>query len=207
MNQLARALISGAAGCAGAIVTGGKCAQAAVTAAFASLYNGDRANLGRAFIGTDAQYTLNGKLQEYFPNGNLDHNTTLGGLFGDGRPDWVLDRSSVFNLTTERNSDGAAKDLDRYIETARQKGQTIGIGDANMLLRDGPIVLTSKGFLNKVFGLAPEYTFFASKTHPGVINYTFNNPGETAAAFAIRVGLIVITRGAGGRATPVPRPR
>ena len=144
MNQLARALISGAAGCAGAIVTGGKCAQAAVTAAFASLYNGDRANLGRAFIGTDAQYTLNGKLQEYFPNGNLDHNTTLGGLFGDGRPDWVLDRSSVFNLTTERNSDGAAKDLDRYIETARQKGQTIGIGDANMLLRDGPIVLTSK---------------------------------------------------------------
>ena len=41
VNQLARALISGAAGCAGAIVTGGKCAQAAVTAAFASLYNGD----------------------------------------------------------------------------------------------------------------------------------------------------------------------
>ncbi len=41
VNQLARALISGAAGCAGAIVTGGKCAQAAVTAAFGSLYNGD----------------------------------------------------------------------------------------------------------------------------------------------------------------------
>ncbi len=41
VNQLARALISGAAGCAGAVVTGGKCAQAAVTAAFGSLYNGD----------------------------------------------------------------------------------------------------------------------------------------------------------------------
>lgn len=45
-NQLARALISGAAGCAGAVVSGGKCGQAAVTAAFASLYNGD--GLGRA---------------------------------------------------------------------------------------------------------------------------------------------------------------
>ena len=43
-NQLARALISGAAGCAGAVISGGKCAEAAVTAAFASLYNGDRGN-------------------------------------------------------------------------------------------------------------------------------------------------------------------
>ncbi len=40
-KMLARALISGAAGCAGAIITGGKCAEAAVTAAFASLWNGD----------------------------------------------------------------------------------------------------------------------------------------------------------------------
>jgi hypothetical protein len=40
-NILARALISGAAGCAGAAVSGGKCAQAAVTAAFGSLYNGE----------------------------------------------------------------------------------------------------------------------------------------------------------------------
>ncbi len=40
-NILARALISGAAGCAGAVISGGKCAEAAVTAAFASLYNGE----------------------------------------------------------------------------------------------------------------------------------------------------------------------
>lgn len=40
-NQIARALISGAAGCAGAVLSGGKCAQAAVTAAFGSLYNGE----------------------------------------------------------------------------------------------------------------------------------------------------------------------
>jgi hypothetical protein len=40
-NKLARAIISGAAGCAGAVLSGGKCAQAAVTAAFASLYNSD----------------------------------------------------------------------------------------------------------------------------------------------------------------------
>jgi hypothetical protein len=40
-NQLGRALISAAAGCAGAVISGGKCAQAAVTAAFGSLYNGD----------------------------------------------------------------------------------------------------------------------------------------------------------------------
>ena len=48
VNQLARALISGAAGCAGAVVTGGKCAQAAVTAAFGSLYNGDGGILRKA---------------------------------------------------------------------------------------------------------------------------------------------------------------
>lgn len=40
-KMVARALVSGAAGCAGAVITGGKCAQAAVTAAFASLYNGE----------------------------------------------------------------------------------------------------------------------------------------------------------------------
>jgi hypothetical protein len=40
-NILGRALISGAAGCLGAVVTGGKCAQAALTAAFASMYNAD----------------------------------------------------------------------------------------------------------------------------------------------------------------------
>ena len=60
VNQLARALISGAAGCAGAVVTGGKCAQAAVTAAFGSLYNGD--GLGRlaatAIFGTVGAYTF-----------------------------------------------------------------------------------------------------------------------------------------------------
>ncbi len=38
-NILARALISGAAGCAGAVITGGKCAEAALTAGFAHLYN------------------------------------------------------------------------------------------------------------------------------------------------------------------------
>jgi hypothetical protein len=39
--MLARALISGAAGCAGAAVTGGNCATAALSAAFASMFNGD----------------------------------------------------------------------------------------------------------------------------------------------------------------------
>ncbi len=51
VKQLARALISGAAGCAGAVVTGGKCAQAAVTAAFASLYNGDGLRLAASAAG------------------------------------------------------------------------------------------------------------------------------------------------------------
>jgi hypothetical protein len=45
-NILGRALISGAAGCLGAVVTGGKCAQAALTAAFASMYNGDGLDKG-----------------------------------------------------------------------------------------------------------------------------------------------------------------
>jgi hypothetical protein len=44
--MLARAAVSGAAGCAGAVVTGGKCAEAAVTAAFASLYNNDALGKG-----------------------------------------------------------------------------------------------------------------------------------------------------------------
>ena len=39
--QLVRAAISAAAGCAGSAAVGGKCAPAAVTAAFASLYNGE----------------------------------------------------------------------------------------------------------------------------------------------------------------------
>ena len=112
---IGRALISGAAGCAGAVVTGGKCAEAAVTAAFASLWNGDRAGLGRAFIGTDAQYTLDNYLRT--PQGGgygaeLVHNSTGGGMFGSLRPDWALNDSLVFNLTTETNGAGAAKDLD-----------------------------------------------------------------------------------------------
>jgi RHS repeat-associated protein len=45
-NILGRALISGAAGCLGAVVTGGKCAQAALTAAFASMYNGNGLDKG-----------------------------------------------------------------------------------------------------------------------------------------------------------------
>ena len=44
-NQLGRAAISAIAGCGGAVFSGGKCANGAVTAAFASLYNGD--SLGR----------------------------------------------------------------------------------------------------------------------------------------------------------------
>ena len=43
-GMLGRAAISAGAGCAAAQVTGGKCSQAAVTAAFASLYNGDGAD-------------------------------------------------------------------------------------------------------------------------------------------------------------------
>ena len=40
-GKLARTLVAAAAGCAGAIVTGGKCGQGAVTAAFAQLYNAE----------------------------------------------------------------------------------------------------------------------------------------------------------------------
>ena len=38
---LGRAFISGISGCVGAVVSGGKCANGAVSAAFASMYNGD----------------------------------------------------------------------------------------------------------------------------------------------------------------------
>ncbi len=41
-NVVGRAAISAAVGCAGASLSGGKCANGAVTAAFASLFNGDR---------------------------------------------------------------------------------------------------------------------------------------------------------------------
>ncbi len=40
-NVVGRAAVSAAAGCVGAIASGAKCANGAVTAAFASLYNGD----------------------------------------------------------------------------------------------------------------------------------------------------------------------
>ena len=77
-----------------------------------ALWNGDRAGLGRAFIGTDGQYTLDNYLRT--PQGGgygaeLVHNSTGGGMFGSLRPDWALNDSLVFNLTTETNGAGAAK--------------------------------------------------------------------------------------------------
>jgi hypothetical protein len=55
-NMLARALVSGAAGCLGAVVTGGKCAEAALTAAFASIYNADRPKTGFGGTGPGSNY-------------------------------------------------------------------------------------------------------------------------------------------------------
>lgn len=75
-NQLARALISGAAGCAGALLTGGKCAQAAVTAAFASLYNGDGDHGARA--GTTRQYSASGSATAFSTWWGMSGSLTIG---------------------------------------------------------------------------------------------------------------------------------
>ncbi len=66
--KLARALISGAAGCAGAVISGGKCAEAAVTAAFASLYNFEAAR-PRAGNGLTVVFALGVKLFDWFGGG------------------------------------------------------------------------------------------------------------------------------------------
>ncbi len=65
-NPLGNTLIVAAGGCAAAIVTGGKCAQGAVTAAFANLYNkfrlGSRTYLNPWDVGNDAHRTLQREL-------------------------------------------------------------------------------------------------------------------------------------------------
>lgn len=95
--QLVRAAISAAAGCAGSAAVGGKCAPAAVTAAFASLYNGDggwskygwaAAEVGAGFIpGVGEAQDLSvlfGKdssgFERFFAGASLVVNVLTGGL-------------------------------------------------------------------------------------------------------------------------------
>ncbi|MGH1419046.1 MAG: hypothetical protein ACRBCJ_09350 [Hyphomicrobiaceae bacterium] len=51
---------SAAVGCAGSVVSGGKCANGAITAAFASLYNGDGARKRCIAVGAGCKISLRG---------------------------------------------------------------------------------------------------------------------------------------------------
>lgn len=98
-NQLARALISGAAGCAGAMMSGGKCADAAVSAAFASLYNGDggwagaRGGINRRWA--DVNDTAAAALNEANPK-SIGENVEYGGL--------IFAENGEFGVTSSRGS-------------------------------------------------------------------------------------------------------
>ncbi len=104
-NSLGRALISGAAGCAGAVISGGKCAEAAVTAAFASLYNGDRGRLVGSIGGGYGGAAAGGGLATlcgivtggacavagpYLVTGGAWAGRALGGAAGSWAEDWLM---------------------------------------------------------------------------------------------------------------------
>lgn len=103
--QLARAAISAAAGCAASAATGGKCAPAAVTAAFASIYNGDRGAFLGAYAGAYGGALAGGSLTAvcafftgggcatagpYIVTGGAMIGRAVGGALGSGIEDWVF---------------------------------------------------------------------------------------------------------------------
>ncbi len=202
-NILARALVSGAAGCAGALITGGKCAQAAVTAAFASLWNSDQGNhaLAKAFLGKDAEITLLRHLQS-----NDKSSPWLGTVtvrYPDGSWGFIdlLRQASetIYEVKPFDGNDDGSRQLKTY---SAASGYRIGdaaadIGTITGVPSQGPFAY-----------LGARYSF--SPLGGGAIGWTLDNPGQVALTVATGfvatiVGGYAASRG-GGASLPRPAP-
>jgi hypothetical protein len=126
-KKLARALISGAAGCAGAAISGGKCAQAAVTSAFGSLYNADASNanwFGKLFLGTDAEATLRNRLIQDQPNAGWSKLTVFYADWTWGFVDlFNASKLSIYEVKPLDGMDDGSRQLQKY---SRYSGYNVG---------------------------------------------------------------------------------
>jgi RHS repeat-associated protein len=184
-DVVANTLIVAAAGCAGAAVTGGKCAEGALTAAFANLFNKFRLGSGpdaRTYInpwdvGNDAHRTLQTKLAEV---AGYDYERWSGpdGAWFGGRVD-VLDASRPVSSIWEIKPDSPAgiqqgfMQVTGYLIVANLTGSGYTYGTA--------FAGTSGMTLTGSFG-----TYSYRLAAPGVIAYemTAVNQGVFAFGFA-----------------------
>ncbi len=98
-DVVGRAAVSAVVGCAGASLSGGKCANGAVTAAFGSLFNGDRGKTFGAWFGGGVGAGIGGRIggKEGAAAGAA-YGAKFGGNFGSRVEDYLVKMPSTWGL-------------------------------------------------------------------------------------------------------------
>jgi hypothetical protein len=125
-------------------------------------------DLGHMLVGTDAHYQLGAYLQQKDP-GMWSVNTTLGGIFGSGRPDLIYDSMprDVFEIKPDGSDAAGAVQLQGYLNTP---GAQSVAGNSSLVFGTGSSLTLTGGW----FGEA-RYTYSPSSS-PAVITYDVETP-------------------------------
>jgi RHS repeat-associated protein len=163
-SLVANAVLGGLASVAG----GGKFANGAVTGAFGYLFN----DLAHMLVGSDAHYQLTSYLQRRDPGLWDDGNTTLGGIFGSGRPDLIYDSMprNVFEIKPQGSDAAGNAQLTTYLNSP---GAQAVAGDYGLIFKgaDAPSFTLTGGW----FGEA-RYTYSPSAYYSaGVVIYSVSS--------------------------------
>lgn len=151
------------------ILTGGKFSNAAITAAFAQMWNGEA--IFDALRGIDAHNALAQYLIEQDP-GHWTYNLGLSRMFGGKRPDYIYDEIYMYELKPAGSEAAGAKQLEDYIITARGKGGIYDYGPDDLVFGAKKFISIDRdGLMYRFFGVRTTYTYRPAGK-PGVISYT-----------------------------------
>ena len=97
-------------------------------------------------------------------------NTTLGGIFGDGRPDLIYDNMpmDVFEIKPDGSAALGAAQLQGYLNTP---GAQAVPGNFGLIFQGAPSLSLTGGWFGDV-----TYTYSPSPDYPGVVTYSVSSP-------------------------------